>query len=103
MISKVEFRENPIGYRQVDGVDQEVMADFWTLLVDDHPSGKIRQAGYVSKETGTGIGLIRRFSEEDRAKIHELVVAEKGERKFPVQPGVLVDSDEYEEDDEEDD
>jgi hypothetical protein len=70
-IRTVERRENPIGYRLVDGVEEPVNADFWVLLADDEP-GRVRQVGYLLKDRNV-INFTRRFSEDDQAAIKRLV------------------------------
>ena len=101
MITEIELRENPIGFRSTPEGNEMVNADFWVLMVDDKPGGGMRQAGYVWKEDGGGISLIRRFSEQDKQTIHDLVQSEVGPRVSPNQPPEPIEFEE--EGDEEDD
>ena len=71
VITTVERRENPIGYRLVEGVEEPVNADFLVLLADDEP-GRVRQVGYLQKNHPI-INFTRRIPEADQAKIRDLV------------------------------
>lgn len=106
MISKVEFRGQPIGYRLVDGEQQTVYSDeFELLMVDDREDGSqdVRQVGYVWEKPDRRITLIRRVSDEHLATIQRLVSEAKG-HDYPIsQPCEIPEPMEDDEDEDFDD
>ena len=77
LITEIERRENPVGYRSTPEGIEPVNAPFWVLLANDDPDKPPRQVGYLWKED-YNITFTRSFPPNDVGRICELVESEFG-------------------------
>ena len=102
MITEVEIRPQIVGYRLVDGVQEDVASEDFAVLMGNYgENGKMRQIGYVWFKPRKFLSFdCIRVSKEEQERIKLLCEETLGETFEKVTQPPEVEEDEEDDDDE---